>query len=309
MATDQEALDDIVAIARRHNITAAEITTALGQHNDAQAAQKSALPKLFSYVGGILVFSGLCLLLSMQWQDMNSSARVLTVLGAGFCAFLLAIACVRDARYDRAATPLFLIAALVQPVGLGVLLQEYGNGGDARYGVLFITLALLVQQTLTFISLRRTLPGLIAIISGAIFAATLFDLAGIAPRYNTLCIGFSLMCWGHAAAQSRHAMLSPACLLFGSGMFYMGAAVILENTAFEILFLGLCALLIFASTLIRSRMLLLTSTIAMVSYIGWFTAQHFANTAGWPLCLMLIGLALLGFSALAVRLNNKYIKP
>jgi len=46
----------------------------------------------------------------------------------------------------------------------------------------------------------------------------------------------------------------------------------------------------------------------MLIYIGYYTAEHFANTVGWPIALVIIGIALIGLSALAVRLNNQYIK-
>jgi len=53
---------------------------------------------------------------------------------------------------------------------------------------------------------------------------------------------------------------------------------------------------------------LLVGTLAMLIYIGYYTAEHFANTVGWPIALVIIGIALIGLSALAVRLNNQYIK-
>ena len=46
----------------------------------------------------------------------------------------------------------------------------------------------------------------------------------------------------------------------------------------------------------------------MLVHIGYYTAQHFAITLGWPIALLVIGAALIGLSYLAVKLNNKYIK-
>jgi uncharacterized membrane protein YjjB (DUF3815 family) len=81
-----------------------------------------------------------------------------------------------------------------------------------------------------------------------------------------------------------------------------------KNSPLELAFLGLSALLIFLSTHVRSRALLIVGTLSMLSYIGYYTAEHFANTVGWPIALVIIGIALIGLSSLAVRLNNKYIK-
>jgi uncharacterized membrane protein YjjB (DUF3815 family) len=81
-----------------------------------------------------------------------------------------------------------------------------------------------------------------------------------------------------------------------------------ENTPFELVYLGLSALLIFLSTYVRSRTLLLVGILSMLVYIGYFTAKHFSNTLGWPIALVLIGIALIALSSLAVILNNKFIK-
>lgn len=81
-----------------------------------------------------------------------------------------------------------------------------------------------------------------------------------------------------------------------------------KDTAFELGYLGLTALIIFLSTFVRSRTLLLVGTLSMLGYIGYFTSEHFANAVGWPISLVIIGVALVGLSSLALKLNNKYIK-
>jgi len=61
-----------------------------------------------------------------------------------------------------------------------------------------------------------------------------------------------------------------------------------------------------ASTALRSRTLLATATIATLSYIAYFTGEHFADTIGWPLTLIALGLLLIGMSAFAFRLGRSY---
>jgi hypothetical protein len=81
-----------------------------------------------------------------------------------------------------------------------------------------------------------------------------------------------------------------------------------KNTPLEVMHLGVSALIIFLSTYVRSRVLILTGTVSMLSYISYYTAEHFANTVGWPITLVIIGIALIFISSLAIRLNNKFIK-
>lgn len=82
---------------------------------------------------------------------------------------------------------------------------------------------------------------------------------------------------------------------------------LLRHTAVEILFLGAARGLVFVSTWVKSRTLLLVGTVAILSYIGYFTSENFADAVGWPIALMLFGLLLIGLSALAFRINRKYI--
>jgi hypothetical protein len=82
---------------------------------------------------------------------------------------------------------------------------------------------------------------------------------------------------------------------------------LLSDTPVEILFLGVACGLVFVSTWVKSRTLLLVGTVAILSYIGYFTSENFADAVGWPIALMLFGLLLIGLSAPAFRINRKYI--
>src|SRR5687768_1458774 len=125
MIQKEEALQDIVALARHHNISLSEITQALTQTEALKTQSNSVLSKLFGYIGGIFVFAGISVFIAMYWDDFNSAQRVITTLGTGLIAFFMGIACLTDNKYERAATPLFLMSALLQPTGILVMLQEY----------------------------------------------------------------------------------------------------------------------------------------------------------------------------------------
>ena len=303
------ALQDIVQLAKHHQITLGEISEALTAASTGNSKPPSSvLSKLFGYIGGIFVFAGLGIFISMYWADFGSAARVIITLGTGLVAFIMALVCLTDNRYERTATPLFLIAALLQPIGILVMLDEYSSGGDARHGLLFMAIYMLVQQAATFWAKRRTLLAFSAISFGCIFFANLFDIWDMDEKLIGIIIGISLMCIAYALNQSRHLAIAPGWYLVGSTILMWSVFEAVEKTPFEILFLGLAGALIFLSTVVRSRALLTVGTISMLAYIGYLTAKHFANTLGWPISLVIIGIALIGISAFAVKLNNKYIK-
>jgi hypothetical protein len=305
-----DALAEIIAIATRNGISAAEIASAFAhlQQPSAQAEESgSILKKIFSYIGAILIFSGLCAFVGMMWDDMGSIARITVTLGTGFFAFIMALACAADARYERATTPLYLVAALFQPAGIFVMLDEYSRGGDPRHGVLLMATFMILQQGLTFWKKQSTVLAFTTTFFTATFFATLMDVIDIPQDWTGIVISIAVLSAAQLMNKSRHAAIAPFWFFVSSIGLLWSTFDLVENTIFEIIYLGLTALLIFFSTLFRSRTLLLNGTIGMLCYIGYFTAEHFANNVGWPLVLILIGVAFLGLGSFALKLNNKYI--
>ena len=306
MSDKEDALQEIISIAKNNGITLAEISKALA---DLPVKQSSGiLSKLFGYLGGIFVFSGICVFVHMYWGDFNSAARVILTLGTGYLLFIMALVTLKDARYARAATPLFLMSSALQPTGIFVMLDEYAHGGNPHHGVLFMAAIMLVQHGATFIVKRRTLLAFTSIVFGGIFFVTLFDMWDMNEKLIGTVIGTSLLCIAYALNNSRHVAIAPFWYLVGSVSLLFSVYEAVERTSYELAYLGIAAFMIFLSTYVRSRTLLLVSTLAMLCYIGWYTEEHFAHTLGWPLALIIGGMALIGFGGMAVRLNNKYIK-
>ena len=309
MSQKEEALQDIVSLAKHNKITLDEIAHALAASPVLSAKPASSvLSKLLGYIGGIFVFAGIGVFISMYWNDFGSVARVIVTLGVGLVAFLMGLACLYDKKYERAGTPLFLIASLLQPTGILVMLQEYSSGGNYRHGILFMAGYMLIQQGATFWAKGRTVLAFSAILFGMIFFGYLFDIWDFNEKLIGTIIGSSLLCIAYALNRSKHAAIAPFWYFVGAVLLLWSVFDAVKNTPFELLYLGLSALIIFLSTYVRSRTLLLVGTLSMLCYIGWFTAKHFANTVGWPIALVIIGIALIAMSSLAIRLNNKYIK-
>lgn len=309
MSHKDDALQEIVLLAKHNNISPDDIIQALTNTQTLAAKESSGiLTKLFGYIGGIFVFSGIGVFISMFWDDFGSAARIIVTLGVGLVAFYMGVVCLSDKKYERAATPLFLMSSLLQPGGIFVMLDEFSTGGDPRYGVLYMAAFMLIQQGLTFRAKQRATLAFSAILFGSIFFVTLFDIWDVDNNLIGIAIGTSLMCIAYAINQSRHSAIAPFWYLIGSGTLLWSVFDAVKDTPLELAYLGLSGFLIFLSTFARSRTLLTVSTLAMLCYIGYFTAEHFANNIGWPVALVIIGIALIGLSSLAVKLNNKYIK-
>src|SRR5690349_9490579 len=91
------ALTEIVELARRHGLTAADITTALGGGDARSLVEASAnrsrsvLVSVLGFLGGTFVFAGIGVFIAVQWDSLNSAARVIVTLGSGLVALVLAV--------------------------------------------------------------------------------------------------------------------------------------------------------------------------------------------------------------------------
>lgn len=307
----QDALQDIVGIADRHQLTNAEIVAALDARHSAQAhgqAQKSLLSRLFSYLGGAFVFSGIAVYVSMFWPDFPPAVRVLVTLGTGFALYLLALKAHRLPRFAAAETPLFLASSFFEAGGLFVLLDEYSTGGDPQMGILYICGVMLVQQVLTWLSVRNGVLVFTALFFYGGFFYTLFDMVGIDYNLNAVVMGASFLFLATALGRSLSQKQAGFWHLVGAVALLEGFYDIVDGTAVEVAFLGVAALLTYVSITVKSRLLLTVSVLAIICYIGHFSFEYFADSGLWPLALIVTGGLFIWIGSLAVKLHNKYIK-
>ena len=304
------ALEQIVSLAREHRLTAADISVALAERPkpEPESRARQLIVRALGYLGGTFVFAGIAAFIALQWDAMNSAARVVITLGPGLAACVLAVLSSRDERFDKAVAPLFLIAAVLEPTGLLVAFNEFGSGGDARWAALVTAGVVAVQFGTIFSVLRQSMLLFIAVFFGVLFWWTTFDLLNMDNEVGALVLGSSLLLAAVGVDRTPHSVITPSWYFFGAIGFLYGLFDIVERTPFEIVFIVTASGFVYLSAAIQSRTLLLVSTAAILAYTGWFTSEHFADSLGWPLALVLFGLLMIGLSALAFRIDRQYIR-
>ena len=307
------ALQQIVTLAREHRLTASEIDAAIAAGASSAAAPsdsraRTILMRVLAYLGGTFVFAGIAAFIALQWDAMNSAARVVITLGPGITACVLAVLSSRDERFEKAVAPLFLIAAVLEPVGMLVGFNEFGSGGDARWAALVTAGVIGFQFGAIFGVLRQSMLLLLTVFFVTLFWMTVFDLIQMDDERGALVIGASLVLAAIGIDRTPHTSITPPLYLFGGIAFLYGLFDMVESTPFEILFILAASGFVYLSAAIQSRTLLLVATGGILAYTGWFTGEHFADSVGWPLALMLFGLLMIGMSALAFRIDRQYIR-
>ena len=304
------ALEEIAALARQHGLSAGEIAAAMGASPSAtqESRGRVVLVRVLGFLGGTFVFAGIGVFIALQWSQMNSAARVVVTLGSGLAAFALAIISSREPRFEKATTPLLLVAAALEPTGMLVAFQEFGSGGDWRLAGLITSAVMAVQFAATFGSVRRSAPLFMAVLFATLFWWTALDLLDVRDNVIALVVGGSMFLSAIGIDRTEHRDITPVWYLFGAAAFLYGFFDIVEHTPFEIAFLAIAAAFVYLSVVLHTRTLLVVATLAIIAYTGWFTGEHFASSVGWPIALIAFGMFMIGLSALAFRIDRDYVR-
>jgi hypothetical protein len=304
------ALEEIVVLARRHDLSVAEIAAAIGAAPAAvqERRGRAVLVRVLGFLGGTFVFAGIGVFISLQWSAMNSAARVVVTLGSGVAAFLLGLAGARDARFEKAATPLLLIAAGLEPTGMLVAFEEFGSGGDWRVAGLITAGSMAAQFGATFGVLRRSTPLFVTVFFTTLFWWTALDLLGADGHTIALVVGAFLLLSAIGVDRTPHRDITAAWYFCGAAAFLWGIYDLVERTPFEIGFLAVAAAFVYLSVVLHTRTLLFVATLSILTYTAWFTQQHFAASIGWPMALIAFGLFMIALSALAFRIDRDYVR-
>lgn len=312
MQERDNALVEIVRIARAHDVTADEIREALSASTDSAAERQgdrgNLLGRLLAILGGVFVFSGLVVFIGMNWQHMNSAARVIITLGSGLAALVLAIIAAGDRRFSRMQTPLFVVSAALQPTGILVALHEYGAGGDERIALLLTSGIMVAQQGALFSRFRSTVLAFLTIAFACCAISVTLDLLDADGELIAILIGAFLTLLSLGLDKTAHRTMTPFWYFIGSASLLIGLFELLRGTVIEVAFLAAACGGVWLSTWARSRALLIVSTFAILCYLSYVSHRHFLNTLGWPLFLILVGVLLIGGSVLALRVNRRYIR-
>ncbi len=309
MTAKHEALDQILEIARAHGLTPADISTAMAEAIlDREQLSGSLMGRILGYLGGTFIFAGLGVFIALNWDVMNSAARIIITLGSGITAFIMAVVASTDERYVRVRTPLYLIAAALQPVGLLVAIDEFSSGGDWHHAALLTACIMGFQQAAVFWQMRDTTLLFTTLVFALWFFGVALDLVNVEDELNAMILGASTLSFCIGLERTRHRGMTPFWYLAGSILFLHGLFELVQRTTFELVFLAVACAGVFLSTYVRSRTLLFACTIAILAYISYFTAEHFQDSLGWPLVLIVLGLAFIALSAIAVRINQRYIR-
>lgn len=310
MSAQSKAIDKILHLMSEHDISLNDIKNASPQAFKIKE-KSSLITTVFYYIGGIFIFSGLGVFISNFWDELGFFGQFFVTFGMGFLLYLMAILSIKNNQYLKLATPLFLISSLLQPTGIGLFLDHYSTDPDPARGVLFVSTFMLIQQLLTFYALRRAVLLFTSFVFLGFAVSSGIDLLPfIIEEWDIIGVILGIFYIGACAKllTTPYRTITPFWFFIGSWLALVSLREIIEHSALEVLFLGAGAAIVYLSTMLSSRVLLLNGTIAILWYIGDFSHEYFADSLGWPIILVIMGVSCIGLGSYALKLNRKMQK-
>ncbi len=311
----QPFLESVTEAGRAGVASEAEVLNAYraGSRSERPALDVS---RILSYLGSGIVAIGIAIFVSQNWDALNVATHILVTLGVGVITFIAGNLLLRSQR-TQLGLAIHLIAAITLTLGLFVTFDALGwDVSQSSIGSLIFGF-LVVVYGIAYRVLRHSIFALGSVLSGSALFVTLTSWMdqGVQlenfERYQLVVLGLAWVLLGHFWSTRKEAVLTPYLYCFGLPMFFLSAILLggdppSENWFWMILFPALALGSILLSPTLKSRFFLVWGTLFLVVDIFKVTDAYFGWGFGWPLALIIAGLALMAVGTLVVRVNTQY---
>lgn len=325
MATKEEVLQYVRSLAEQKIVTKEELDSAFeagsGIKTDVVLTKKLGVAEILYYIGGAIVFLGIAILLAQNWSTLEFGTKVLATLGAGIAAYFVGLLFSRDERTETASPAFYLISALVTPMGLYVVFDNAGFDAGSYGTQALISGIMFGSYLLSLLVFRKNIFMLFSILFGSwlFFSLTSLMVGGASffddwkfYMYRVLVAGVAYILLGYAFSKDERAPLKG--FLYGFGILgVLGSALALggwepnQNVFWELIYPGLVFGALFLSVHIKSTSFLTLGTLFLMAYILKITSEYFSSGLGWPLALVIAGLAMIGVGYMSLSIKKRYL--
>jgi hypothetical protein len=284
--------------------------------------EKVGIADIMYYIGGAIVFLGIAIFVWQNWAILPVPARLLATLGGAIGAYVVGMLFSTQEKLIGPGNAFFLISALVMPLGLYVAFDAAGyNVGDQTTQILISGL-LFIMFLCSFAVRRSAVFLLFSIMFGTwlCYAVTDYLVSQSIEistwrfyGYRTLLSGACYILLGYAFAKGRFAAISGPLYAFGI-LGLLGSALALggwepeQYPLWELSYPLFVFGALFLSVYLKSKSFLVFGSIFLIAYIFKLTAEYFTEGFGWPLSLVVGGLAMIAVGYMSISLHKKYLK-
>lgn len=267
------------------------------------------------YVGAIIVLFGVGVYVAQFWNDLGTIGRVFVSLGGAWAAYAAGTWLMRHDLDSHAGIAFHVIGWVMMPFGLFVFLDEVvGMVADSVMS-LTICSVMLVLYGVSMRFQRHYLHVFFAMTAAVALVYT--GLFHMVPNVDyevvsflTLIIGAITIVSGYKFKNGEFGILSDP--LYSLGVLASLGAVgsLFSSYTFgvpaELLFPVMCTGVFYLMhDYLYSRRGFTITVIGVMIYIVYMTSRYFADTVGWPIALIIIGISLIAVGYRAIQYTKE----
>jgi len=274
----------------------------------------------FSVTGMLYVFGaavaiiGLIIFTAQIWDDLGSLARILITLGLGFLLTGIGSSLLRQKPTDNIGVVFQFIGGMLVPGGVLVTLEELGANTTSLWSTALSFGAIFAFYLILTSILKHAILTFFAIANGTFFLYLLIGaIEGFRSDdiylYLTMVIGTSYLLLAKSFRDGWNKKLLGSLYFFGiSGILTAGFIKVLGSGFWELFYFAIVLICLYLSVYMRSKVILVLSTIFLIIHVSYITQEYFANSLGWPISLILLGFVIIGLGYGSVQINKTYLK-
>ncbi|MCA9361724.1 hypothetical protein KC845_04190 [Candidatus Kaiserbacteria bacterium] len=276
-----------------------------------------SVTKMLYILGAAIVVVGIVIFVGQMWDDMGALAHVIVTLGLGLLFAGLGSVLLNQQPQTNLGTVFHFLGGMLIPGGSLVLLDEAGASLDEPWVVAMTFFSIFVfyvilnrmhkNAVLTFFAILNATTTCYLVLYAVVDSSSLF--AGNLYLYLTMMLGVSYLLLAESFKDGWNNRLIGALNFFGiTGFLGAGFSRVLDSGFWEVLYFLVLFGCLFLSVYLKSRIILIMSTVFLIIHVSYITGEHFADSIGWPLSLVFLGFVFIGLGYTSISLNNKYIK-
>ena len=275
------------------------------------------MTKMLYVLGAAIVIIGIVIFVAQIWNDIGSFGRISVTLGLGLLIAAIGSVLLKQKPEDNIGPIFHFIGGLLIPGGAVVTLSELDVDFVSLWPVAITFGAIFVFYLLLNATHKHAILTFFAIANGTAFIYLLVEAIVEGPYYKhedlyaylTIVIGASYLLLAHAFRDGWNKQLIGALYFFGITGF-LGAAFsqVFDSVPWQLLYFLIVLGGLFLSVYMKSRSILVMSTLFLIAHVSYITSEYFANSLGWPISLVILGFVFIGLGYASLAINKKYIK-
>jgi hypothetical protein len=278
---------------------------------------KSIILTFFSVVNStVFVYLLANAIVAGSFNDYTNLYAYITII-IGICYILLSIS-FKD-TWNSKLIPVLNFFGMAGIQIAAVSQYAYNFGGDHSLWPSILSFAIIFVFYL-YININQKNIGLTAlsIINGTalIYSFTNLLLSGNSSAYSTdiytyltMVVGIAYILISYSFRNTWNSKLTEVLNFFGIiGLLGSAFTLIYDSILWQLFFFVLVISCFGLSIFVKSRIVLVISTLFLLSFISYITSEYFADSVGWPISLVVLGFIFIALGYMSITINKKYIK-